>query len=159
MIKEIVVLIGIAIILTASGCVGGGDNKETSTKVKTISGPLTEDDILSKIKGGYSSNTVEVTDGNVTIYHEVMGDGWKYHLDIYDVGEIFKEIFKDPRITSATIIIPLHGYDKYGQQQTTTAMRFKLTQQTVAKINWDNFNIDNLDIVADDAYINPNLDK
>lgn len=159
MIKEIAVFIGIAMILAASGCVGGGDHKGNSTEVKTTSGPLTKDDILGNIKGGYSSNTVEVTEGNVVVYHEVLGDGWKYHLDIYDAGEILKKIFKDSRVASATVIIPLHGSDKYGQKKTATAMKFKLTNLTAAKINWDNFNTDNLASVADDAYIDPNLDR
>jgi hypothetical protein len=148
-------------ILAASGCIGG-DNKGTNVVVKNTSGPLTKDDVLSKLEYGHTMDTVEVTGGDVVIYHEVIGDGWKYSLDIYDAGEILEEVLKDPkdpRVTSVTVIIPLHGADKYGQQQTTTAMRFKLTKQTAAKINWDHFNPNNLANIVDDAYIHHNLDR
>jgi hypothetical protein len=163
MIKELTFLIGIAVILAASGCIGGEDNKgiENETKnieAKTTPGPLTQSYILSKIKGG-NANKVTITGGDVVVYHEVMGDGWKQISDLYDVGEIFKELFKDPRVTSAKVIVPLYGFDKYGQKQTTIAMSFLLTNTTASRINWDNFNIDNLPDVADEAYINPNLDS
>ena len=158
-IKEIAVIIGIGMILVASGCIDIPDDRRNNTLVKNTTGPLTKDDVLSKIKDGYSSNTVEVTGGDVVIYHEVIGDGWKYYLDIYDAEEIIKEVFKDSRVTSATVIVPLSGIDKYGQQQTTTAMKFKLTNKTAAKINWDNFRGKNLADIADDAYIHPNLDR
>ena len=163
MIRELFYLLGIVAVLAASGCVGG-DDKGNDLAVKTTNANgaqknLTEDDILMRIKGGYSSNSVELSGGDVVIYHEVMGDGWKQALNEYDVYEIFKELFKteDPRISSVKVVVPLHGTDKYGQEQTTIATSYTMTNKTASRINWDKFSSSNLRDVVDDFYLNPNL--
>lgn len=71
--------------------------------------------------------------------------------------EIFKALFKDPRIMKVTIKITAPMVDVYGQESMELAIKYRMTREIYEKINWDYFDPSDLCEVADECYIHPDF--
>lgn len=69
--------------------------------------------------------------------------------------EIFKELFKDGRVSGVSVSSQVPLVDKYGNKETGIGTTYMMTSETAAKINWDNFDSNNLEAVSDYSFIHP----
>lgn len=135
------------------------ENTKATAEVKE-NGALTVDDVKDELPSGKKPVDIAVNGGDVEIVLP-FGDNWNNE---YIVGgarmaaiDIFKELFKDKRVDSVTVKMQVPLVDKYGNTNTGIGTTYKMTSETAAKINWDNFMTDNLDDVADYYFIHPAL--
>ena len=74
-------------------------------------------------------------------------------------ADIFEEVSKYEDITTDDISIgwmmPL--IDQYGNASDQRVLNIRLSKETLAKINWDNFNYDNFEGVSETYFIHPAL--
>ena len=124
------------------------------------SGTLTASDVEDMLPGGVGDPvdvTVDGKDVNIVMPFKDNAFGSEYILmgTRDDAVDIFKKLFKDSRVSSVTVSSQVPLVDKYGNDKTGTGTRYMMTSSTATKINWDNFNNDNLVDVADSAYIHP----
>ena len=142
------------------------EDKETTTSdAKNTadvesSGVLTAADVEDMLPGGVGDPvdvTVDGEDVNIVMPFKDNAFGSEYILmgTRDDAVDIFKKLFKDSRVSSVTVSSQVPLVDKYGNDKTGTGTRYMMTSSTATKINWDNFNNDNLVDVADSAYIHP----
>ena len=142
------------------------EDKETTTSdAKNTadvesSGVLTAADVEDMLPGGVGDPvdvTVDEEDVNIVMPFKDNAFGSEYILmgTRDDAVDIFKKLFKDSRVSSVTVSSQVPLVDKYGNDKTGTGTRYMMTSSTATKINWDNFNNDNLVDVADSAYIHP----
>lgn len=157
------------IILMIIGAMAPSEDKETTTSdasdaKKTAdvesSGTLTASDVEDMLPGGVGDPvdvTVDGKDVNIVMPFKDNAFGSEYILmgTRDDAVDIFKKLFKDSRVSSVTVSSQVPLVDKYGNDKTGTGTRYMMTSSTATKINWDNFNNDNLVDVADSAYIHP----
>ncbi len=115
---------------------------------------MTEEDVEDMIG---SQKSISVSDDGYVVIMRPDEEYWNLVLQESDTSDMFKELFKDPRVTKARISTYLKGIDEYGNEGTVRGTSFTLTRETASKINWENFIYSNLPDVADDAYINPRL--
>ena len=74
-------------------------------------------------------------------------------------ADIFEEVSRYEDITTNDISIgwmmPL--IDQYGNASDQRVLNIRLSKETLAKINWDNFNYDNFEGIAETYFIHPSL--
>jgi hypothetical protein len=148
------------VTLLATLAICGCSEKQVSDETnqpQTSSGILTEEAVLNRI--GDDNEVTVSSGGDVSVEHEVLGDGFKPILDLSDINDIFKKLFEDPRVTIVKVTVPLHGIDDYGQKKTEIAMQMTMTKATAERINWENFNFVDLPKIADKVYINPAVES
>ncbi len=142
------------------------EDKETTTSdAKNTadvesSGVLTAADVEDMLPGGVGDPvdvTVDEEDVNIVMPFKDNAFGSEYILmgTRDDAVDIFKKLFKDSRVSSVTVSSQVPLVDKYGNDKTGTGTKYMMTSSTADKINWDNFNNENLVDVADSAYIHP----
>ncbi len=142
------------------------EDKETTTSdAKNTadvesSGVLTAADVEDMLPGGVGDPvdvTVDGEDVNIVMPFKDNAFGSEYILmgTRDDAVDIFKKLFKDSRVSSVTVSSQVPLVDKYGNDKTGTGTKYMMTSSTADKINWDNFNNENLVDVADSAYIHP----
>jgi hypothetical protein len=119
---------------------------------------LTVDEVKDMLPYGKDPVDVAVEGGDVDVVLP-FGDNWNNEYILMgartDATDIFKELFKDGRVNSVTVKMQVPLVDKYGNENTGIATTYTMTSATAAKIKWDSFNDDNLDDIADYAYIHP----
>jgi|GEM_PF-1965427 hypothetical protein len=71
--------------------------------------------------------------------------------------EILRQIYSDKRAKCVLLYWLFPVKDVYGNKQALPIMQIKLTRETAAKINWQEFNSFNLPYVADKFHIHPDL--
>lgn len=102
--------------------------------------------------------TVEGGDVSITLPFK---DNWNNEYIVMgarlDAIDIFKELFKDNRVNSVTVKMQVPLVDKYGNEDTGAGTTYTMKSTTAAKINWDNFDYNNLDRVADYSFVHPAL--
>ncbi len=125
------------------------------------SGVLDEEAVRNQLPSVEDDDEIQVYgDGAVGIRREMAENlNAEYMLRgaQMDSIEIFKSLFKDPRIKKVTVISTVALVDNYGQGSTDTGTTYAMTRETYQKINWDNFLTGSIDKVADQVYINPAL--
>jgi hypothetical protein len=128
--------------------------KDTSPNNDT----LDTDDVEHMLPWRIDAKEVYVEDGNVqvTLPEKAYLDEEMYMRSAKrDSTEIFKELFKDPRVKKVTVNTEIEIADAYGHTRIETGASYTMTSQTAKKIDWDNFMYPFLDTVADSVYINP----
>ena len=141
------------------------DKETTTSNAKNTadvesSGVLTAADVGDMLPGGVGDPvdvTVDGEDVNIVMPFKDNAFGSEYILmgTRDDAVDIFKKLFKDSRVSSVTVSSQVPLVDKYGNDKTGTGTKYMMTSSTAAKINWDNFNNENLVDVADSAYVHP----
>jgi hypothetical protein len=119
---------------------------------------LDTDDVKQMLPWGIDAKEVYVEGGNVyvTLPEKAYLDEAMYMRNAKrDSAEIFKELFKDPRVKKATVNTEIGISDAYGHTRIETGASYTMTAQTARKIDWNNFMYPFLDTVADNVYINP----
>jgi hypothetical protein len=76
-----------------------------------------------------------------------------------DVIDIIKKLSADPAAESITVNAYIKLVDQYGNEDQGKVMTVNLSKETWSKINWDNFNTENLPNVADFYYIHPAINN
>ena len=164
------VLYAFVILMIVGAMLPSEDKGTTSSEVKTTdtkataevkeNGALTVDDVKDELPSGKKPVDIAVNGGDVEIVLP-FGDNWNNEYIVSGARmaaiDIFKELFKDKRVDSVTVKMQVPLVDKYGNTNTGIGTTYKMTSETAAKINWDNFMTDNLDDVADYYFIHPAL--
>lgn len=76
-----------------------------------------------------------------------------------DTLEIVQKLSSNVNINSVTVNAYIPLVDQYGNETPGKVMTVNLTKETWSKINWDNFNTDNLPNVADMYWIHPAINN
>lgn len=76
-----------------------------------------------------------------------------------DIIDIVKKLSTDENIDSVTVNAFLPLVDQYGNEAPGKVMTVNLTRETWSKINWNNFNEDNLPNIADFYFVHPTLNN
>lgn len=152
-------MVGLIALLALSGCLGGSSDKAAPDK-EDLSKNLSATTIKALLPSGERGNIIEVNGSQVNITrmmkenlnNEMMVKGSKI-----DSIDIFKNVFKDPRVSSVLIVSIVKLTDSYGNTNNAIGSAYRMSRSTYQKINWDKFLFNNLDKVADGAYVNPVL--
>lgn len=120
---------------------------------------LDENAVRDQLPSGEDDAEIRVYgDGSVRIRRE-MAKNLNAELMLYgarkDSIEIFKSVFKDPRVNHVSVISTVAFVDSYGHKSTDVGATYAMYRETYQKINWDSFMTTNLDKVADQIYIHP----
>ena len=76
-----------------------------------------------------------------------------------DIIDIVKKLSTNEGIESITVNAYLPLVDQYGNEAPGKVMTVNLTRETWSKINWDNFNEDNLPKIADFYFVHPAINN
>lgn len=76
---------------------------------------------------------------------------------LFKSSDVFKEVFKNKEVEEVALSWKMTLVDKYGKESDADVSRISLKRDTFEKIEWENFNIDNFESVADDFYLHPAL--
>lgn len=90
--------------------------------------------------------------GHDNIFSGLIKDGM-----IIDTSEFLEDIKDYDKIKDININILFPMVDKFGNSENVIVMKFKLTAETRNKINWENFDYNNLPDIADDYFAHPAL--
>jgi len=130
----------------------------STTQVKTDSSVLDADSIKKMLPSDEKNAIVTVENGNVAITREMsdnLNNDWMLRGSRLDTIDIFKSLFKDPRVKKVTVTSTISLVDTYGQTSTGVGTIYTMSRATYQKINWDKFLTENLDKVADNVYTHP----
>lgn len=74
-------------------------------------------------------------------------------------ADVFEEVSKYEDITTKDISIGwmMTLVDQYGNENEQRVLNIRLSKESLAKINWDNFNYDNFENIAETYFIHPAL--
>jgi hypothetical protein len=81
---------------------------------------------------------------------------------LFDAKHFFKVISKDEetlKLKAVSLMYFLPLVDKYGKVESGMVMAITLNTETMKKINWDNFSVDNFEVVTDTFFVHPALQK
>lgn len=106
----------------------------------TVNGPFQEDKYVIIV-------TREMSDSSIP--------SWELDKAKRASIDIFKDLFKDPRIEKVTVSSMATMIDQYGQESQEEAAKFTMTRETYEKINWDNVLWSDLEQFSDGYYIHP----
>lgn len=76
-----------------------------------------------------------------------------------DIIDIVKKLSTNEGIESITVNAYLPLVDQYGNEAPGKVMTVNLIRETWSKINWDNFNEDNLPKIADFYFVHPAINN
>jgi len=141
----------------------------TSTEVEEEeNGILDEQDVKDLL--GWTQTYTDLTvngpfqdDKYVIIVTREMSDSsipsWELDKSKRASIDIFKDLFKDPRIEKVTVISMATMINQYGQESQEVAAKYRMTRETYKKINWDNVLWTDLEQFTDVYYVHPALLK
>ena len=74
-------------------------------------------------------------------------------------ADVFEEVSKYEDVTTKDLSIGwmMTLVDQYGNENEQRVLNIRLSKETLAKINWDNFNYDNFENIAETYFIHPAL--
>lgn len=136
------------------------NDSATADVKESESGALTSDEVKDMLPGNVGDPVKVTVDGNsvdIVLPFKDNAFGMEYVMmgTRDDAVDIFKELFKDNRIKEVSVSSQVPLVDKFGNKNTGTGTTYTMTSETAAKINWDNFDNNNLPDVADDVFIHP----
>lgn len=73
--------------------------------------------------------------------------------------KVFQELFEVPEVTEVTLFWYFTLVDKYGNEKDDVILKVSVTCDTASKINWDNFDFNNLPDIAEQYWEHPALKK
>lgn len=76
-----------------------------------------------------------------------------------DSKKVFEKLFQNNEVSKALLIWEFTLVDKYGNESDGTILRVGIDRQTADKINWENFDYNNFETVAQQYFIHPALNK
>lgn len=79
------------------------------------------------------------------------------HSLLYYTVDFFKALKSQDEVTQATLIVQAPLTDPYGNVEIGDVMIVLMSKETLNKINFNNFNAENLSVVADDYWEHPAL--
>jgi hypothetical protein len=136
-----------------------GDETTTTTTAAAIEeeddGALDEQDVKDLLGWSHRANIESA--GPVVVLTREMSSISTPDWETMESIEIFKALFKDPRIMKVTIKITAPMVDVYGQESMELAIKYRMTREIYEKINWDYFDPSDLCEVADECYIHPDF--
>lgn len=71
---------------------------------------------------------------------------------LMNYAKVAEKIFEDEKVSELVIFWEFPLVDVYGNSENGVIVKIMLTKETADSINWDNFNSDNLPIIADDYF-------
>jgi len=78
---------------------------------------------------------------------------------LMDSKDLFQEMFKHKEISEAVLMWNFTLVDQYGNESVDTILKIGLDRATADKINWENFDYNNFETVAQQYFIHPALNK
>lgn len=78
---------------------------------------------------------------------------------LIDSAKIFENLFKINNISEVTLNWDFPLVDQYGNEEIGTILRVTIDKEIVKKINWENFNNDNLANISKEYWEHPALSK
>ncbi|NNV07764.1 hypothetical protein ETC03_15720 [Geobacillus sp. MMMUD3] len=76
-----------------------------------------------------------------------------------DSKKVFEKLFQNNEVSKVLLIWEFTLVDKYGSESDGTILRVGIDRQTADKINWENFDYNNFETVAQQYFIHPALNK
>jgi len=76
---------------------------------------------------------------------------------LYSTVEFMKVMKLQDEVTQATLIVQAPLTDRYGNVENGDVMIVLMSRETLNKINFNNFNVENLSVVADSYWEHPTL--
>jgi len=122
----------------------------------------TIEDILKSHNGGYEYEVMSASNDYVLIKllpKTALNEEWMIKSSLITFEEIFRELFKNPKIERAAIMQMADFTDAYGKSDVSKAFTIEMNRATAEKIDWNNFQWSNLFRVADSYEIVPSIKK
>lgn len=76
---------------------------------------------------------------------------------LFNASEFMETMKSLPEVQQATLIVQVPLTDQYGNTENDDAFRVTLSRETLEKINFEGFNVDNFPMIADDYWEHPAL--
>ncbi|MDH6674251.1 hypothetical protein M2277_004943 [Paenibacillus sp. LBL] len=131
--------------------------KEKPKTPKTVASELAADKFEKVVSVNYNSE-------NGRVYIKALGkDNFTTNMILdgmrMDMISILKELktFKEVSNVEFNILMPL--VDAYGNESDDTVVSVEVSRETLDKINFDNFRLDSLEMVADHWWVHPAMTK
>lgn len=128
-----------------------------------------QDEPTASTEETLASNANEIFDDNLQDFEfeENLGiihvntdlpSGWSensmrrsFYLDVIDYAEAIEgEEFDELNVYAETTLV-----DQYGNEDDSQVLSVRLSHETIDRINFDNFNVDNMESVADATFVHP----
>ncbi|WP_284037479.1 membrane lipoprotein lipid attachment site-containing protein [Neobacillus sp. 114] len=124
--------------------------KQTNTKKKRIVDLTANDNAGTEVEGDKIILLTLAGDENLSNKMTIKGM-------LMDSSKAFQEVFKNKDASEVTLFWQFPMVDSYGKSKEENVIKISLTRETFDKVEWQNFDYNNFEKIADQYWIHPAL--